>query len=73
MSLLKDITKFFNRSSKKRDLSDQSKEGNSGDEPKKIREQKSSIESLREISDDVFAESLKYPACVEILFNCLRM
>ena len=64
MSLLKDITKFFNRSSKKRDLSDQSKEGNSGDEPKKIREQKSSIESVREISGDVFAESLKYPACV---------
>ena len=39
---------------------------------KKIREEKSSIESLREMSDDVFAESLKPPACVEILFNCLR-
>ena len=24
------------------------------------------------MSDDVFAESLKSPACVEILFNCLR-
>ena len=22
--------------------------------------------------DDVFAENLKSPACVEILFNCLR-
>ena len=40
MSLSKDITKFFDRSSKKRDLSDQSKEGNSGDEPKNIREEK---------------------------------
>ena len=68
MSLSKDITKFFDRSSKKRDLSDQSKEGNSGDEPKKIREEKSIIESLSEISDDVLAESLKSPACVEILF-----
>ena len=72
MSLSKDITIFFDRSSKKRDLSDQSKERNSGDEPKKIREEKSSIESLSEMSDDVFAESLKSPACVEILFNCLR-
>ena len=24
------------------------------------------------MSDDVFAESLKSPACVEVLFNCLR-
>ena len=71
MFLLKDIT-FFDRSSKKRDLSDQSKEGNSRDEPKKIREEKSSIESLSEMSDDVFAESLKSPVCVEILFNYLR-
>ena len=70
MFLLKDIT-FFDRSSKKRDLSDQSKEGNCGDEPKKIREEKSSIESLSEMLDDVFAESLKFPACVEILFKCL--
>ena len=67
MFLLKDIT-FFDRSSKKRDLSDQSKEGNCGDEPKKIREEKSSIESLSEMSEDVFAESLKSPVCVEILF-----
>ena len=55
MSLSKDITKYFDRSSKKKDLSDQSKEGNSGDEPKKIRQEKSSIESFSEMSDDVFA------------------
>ena len=72
MSLSKYITNFFDRSSKKRDLSDQSKKGNSGDELKKIREEESSIKSLSEMSDDVFAESLKSPACVEILFNCLR-
>ena len=42
------------------------------DEPKKIKEEKSSIESLSEMSDDVFAENLKSPACVEILFNCFR-
>ena len=56
MSLLKDITKFFEK----------------GDELKTIREEKSSIESLTEMSDNVFAESLKSPACVEILFNYLR-
>ena len=68
MFLSKDMTKFFDKSSKKRNLSDHSKKGHSGDEPKKIREKKSSNERLSEMSDDVFAESLKSPACVEILF-----
>ena len=72
MSLLKDIRKCFGRSSKKRDLSDQSKEGDSEDEPKKIREETSRIESLSEMSDKVCTECLKSPSCVEILFNCLR-
>ena len=72
MSLLKDITKLFDRSSKKRYLSDQSKKRNSGDELKKIGEEKCSIKSLSEISDDIFAESLKIPVCVELSFNCLR-
>ena len=72
MSLSTDITKLFDRSSKKRDLSDQLKGGNSGYEPKKIRKEKGNTEGLSEISDNVFAESLKSPACVEILFNCLR-
>ena len=48
------------------------KELNSRDEPKKIREVKSSIESLSEMSSDAFAESLKSTSCVEILFNCLK-
>ena len=53
MSLSKDSKHFFDRTSKKRDLSDQSKGGNSGDELKKIREERSSIKSLSEMSDDV--------------------
>ena len=48
------------------------KEVNSRDEPKKIREVKSSIESLSEMSSDAFAESIKSTSCVEILFNCLK-
>ena len=69
---MQDITKCFDRSSKKRDLSDQPKEGNSEDEPKKTREETHSIESLSEMSDKVCAECLKSPLCVEIHFNCLR-
>ena len=73
MSLSRDITKFFYRFiEKKRDLNDQSKEGNSKDKPKKIREEKSSIESLSEMSNDVLAENLKSLTCVEMLLNCLR-
>ena len=64
--------KIFLQIIEKKRLSDQSKERNSGDEPKKIREEKSSIKNLSEMSVDVFAETLKSPACVEILFNCLR-
>ena len=63
LSLSNNITKYFDRSSKKRGrgLSDQSKEGNSRDGPKKIRLEKRSIKSLNEMSDDVFAERLKSP------------
>ena len=46
--------------------------GNNGYGLEKIREEKSSIECLAKILSDVFAESLKSPAYVEILFNCLR-
>ena len=68
MSLTKDISKFFEKASKKRDLSDQSK---TCEDPKKMREE-SSTGSLTDMADDVFAESLKSPECIEILFNCLR-
>ena len=40
MSLSKDVAKCFDRSLIKRHLSDQSKQGNNGDEPKKIRGKK---------------------------------
>ena len=32
----------------------------------------SNILGLTDMVDDVFAESLKSPECIEILFNCLR-
>ena len=69
MSLTKNISKFFEKASKKRDLSGQSK---TCEDQKKMREDKSSTGSLTGIADDVFAESLKSPECIEILFNCLR-
>ena len=72
MSILKNIRKCLGRSSKKRDLSDQPKEGDSEDEAKKIRKETSRIESLSEMSDEVCTKCLKSPSCVEILFNCLR-
>ena len=69
MSLNKDISKFFEKVSKKRDLSNQSK---TCKDPKKIREDKSSTRSLTDMADDVFAESLKSLECIEIFFNYLR-
>ena len=69
MSLTKDISKFFEKTSKKRDLSDQSK---TCEDPKKMRGNKSSTENLTCMADDVFAESMKSPEWIEILFNCLR-
>ena len=69
MSLTKNFSKFFEKASKKRDLSGQSK---TCEDQKKMREDKSSTGSLTGIADDVFAESLKSPECIEILFNCLR-
>ena len=59
MSLSKDITNFFDKLLKKRDLSDQSKEGNSQNEPKKIREEISSIEILSEMSDASWQNQLR--------------
>ena len=48
------------KASRKTDLSDQSKTCN---DPKKIREDKSRTESLNDMADGVFAESLKSPEC----------
>ena len=68
MSLTKDISKFFESASKRKDLSNQSK---TCEDSKKMREDKSSTGSLTDMADDVFAEILKSPECIEILFNCL--
>ena len=68
MSLTKDISKFFEKASKKRDLS-QSKTLR---KPKKMREDISSTGSLTDMADDALAKSLKSPECIEIIFNCLR-
>ena len=69
MSLTKDISKFFEKASKKRDLSDGSK---TCKDPKKMWEDKSSIGSVTDLTDDVFAENLKSLEYTEILSNCLR-
>ena len=51
MSLTKDISKFFKKASKRRDLSDQSK---TCEDSRKIREDKSSTGSLTDMPDDIF-------------------
>ena len=68
----RDITKFSDRSSKKRDLGDQSKEGNSGDEWEKIRREKSSIGSLRDVNRCFCREFKISYMCRNSFFNCLR-
>ena len=61
-----DISKFF---AKKRDLSDQS---NDGDEPKRLREESSASSSSPDSPSDVFQGSLKSPDCIKILLNCFK-
>ena len=56
-----DISKFFNSSSKKRDLRDQSC---NGEEPKKAREGSLNDSS---VSLDVFTEGMKSPECSHVL------
>ena len=68
MSLTKVISKFFEKASKKRDLSDQSK---TCEDPKKMWEE-SSTGSLIDMADDVFAENLRPPECREFLYNCFK-
>ena len=69
---MSEITKFFQRGTKKRDLSDKSE---TGEDPKKVREGSldcSQISQTSDIPDDIFTESLNSPDCVAILFNCLK-
>ena len=60
-----DKTNFFK--SKKRDLSNNSEESG---ESNKTQRQGSLNDSS--VSEKVFAERLKFPECVSILFNCLQ-
>ena len=55
MSLTKDISNFFQKASKKKDLSNQSK---TCEYQKNMREDKSITGSLTDMVDDVFTESL---------------
>ena len=69
---MSDITKFFQRGTKKRDLSDKSE---TGEDPKKVGEGSldcSQISQTSDIPDDIFTESLNSPDYVAILFNCLK-
>ena len=61
-----DIPKFF---AQKRDLSDQS---NNGDEPKLLHEESSASSSSPDSLFHVFQESLKSPDCMKILLNCFK-
>ena len=61
-----DISKFF---AKKRDLSDQS---NNGDESKRLCEESSARSSAPNSPSDVFQERLKSPDCMKILLNCFK-
>ena len=60
-----DIWKFFDKSSKKRDLIDKS---SNGEDPKKQRE--GSLDEQKS-PDEVFKDSFDSPDCVKILFNCM--
>ena len=66
---LTDITKYFDRNSKKRDLS-----GNSNKEEgaKKLKEGSLNTRRASDIPDEIFTESLKSPDCVNTLFSCIK-
>ena len=66
---LTDIIKYFDRNSKKRDLSGNS---NQKEGAKKLKEGSLNTSRASDIPDEVFIESLKSPDYVNILFNCIK-
>ena len=66
---MQDISRFYDRSSKKRDLSNNSNDGETSKEP---REGSLNTSTSSDIPDDLFTESLKDPECVTILLNCIK-
>ena len=66
---LTDITKYFDRNSKKQDLSDNSNQEKSS---KKLKDGSLNTSRVSDIPSEVFTESLKLPDCVNILFSCIK-
>ena len=66
---MQDISRFFDHSLKKRDLSNNS---NDGETSKKPREGSLNTSRSSDVPDDLFTESLKDPDCVAILLNCIK-
>ena len=66
---LTDITKYFDRNSKKRDLSANS---NQEEGAKKLKEGSLNTSRASDIPDEVFIESLKSHDCVNILLSCIK-
>ena len=63
------ITKYFDRNSKKPDLSDTS---NQEESSKKLKDGNLKISRASDVPDEVFTESLKSPDYVNILFSCIE-
>ena len=66
---LADETKYFDRNSKKWDLSGSS---NQEEGAKKLKERSLNTSRFSDIPDELFSESLKSPDCVKILFSCIK-
>ena len=66
---LTDVTKYFDRNSKKQDLSDSSIQEESS---RKLKDGSLNTSRVSDIPDEVFTESLKSPDCVNILFSCIK-
>ena len=66
---MQDISRYFDHSSKKRDLSNNS---NDGEASKKPREASLNTSTSSDIPNDLFTKSLKDPKCVTILLNCIK-
>ena len=66
---LADETKYFDRNSKKWDLSGSS---NQVEGAKKLKERSLNTSRFSDIPDELFSESLKSPDCVKILFSCIK-
>ena len=66
---LTDITKYFDRNSKKQDLSDNSNQEKSS---KKLKDGSLNTSRVSDIPSEVFTESLESPDCVNILFSCIK-